>query len=136
MPELTPDEFLSGYPDDVHALADTLRALVREALPDARERVMMGWRLLGYRVPLTARRDAYFGFVSPSLEGATLGFEYGALLESPLLTATYRGQTLKQVRYITVRRPDDVLPDAFRALIREAADLARNPNVRNMIRRR
>ena len=62
---IPPDAFLSAYPDEIRALAEKLRAVVRRAAPDAIERVRFGWRLIGYDLPV-GRRTVYFAWVAPS----------------------------------------------------------------------
>ena len=63
-PELIPAElFLSAYPPDIRELAERLRGSVSEAVPDAIERVRIGWRLIGYDVPVGSR-TRYFAFVA------------------------------------------------------------------------
>ena len=59
-----PEAFLSAYPDEIRALAETLRGVVRRATPDAIERVRSGWRLIGYDLPV-GRRTVYFAWVAP-----------------------------------------------------------------------
>ncbi len=48
--------FLDGYPDRMIAIAERLRSLVRETLPDSTERVRAGWRIIGYDVPVGCGR--------------------------------------------------------------------------------
>jgi len=45
---IPPEAFLAGYPDDIRAMAEILRGVVRRAVPDAVERVRSGWRLIGF----------------------------------------------------------------------------------------
>ena len=61
---IPPDLFLSGYSPEIRDLADRLRSVVHEAVPEAIERVRTGWRLIGYDVP-AGRRTRYFAFVAP-----------------------------------------------------------------------
>ena len=74
---LPPEAFLSGYPDGIRVAAETLRAIVRRAVPDSIEGVRGGWRLIGYEVPV-GRRSRYFAYVAPEPIHVHLGFEYGA----------------------------------------------------------
>ena len=73
---IPPELFLSGYSADIREIAERLRGVVREAVPESIERVRTGWRLIGYDVPV-GRRTRYFAFVAPEPEHVHLGFEYG-----------------------------------------------------------
>lgn len=117
------DAFLTNYPVPIHAAANALRALVVEAVPAAVERVRVGWRLIGYDVPI-GRRTRYFAYVAPEVEHVHLGFEYGAWMADPdrLLEGGHLG--LRRVRYMTLR-PGEAIPEQPLAeLTREAARIA------------
>jgi hypothetical protein len=116
----SPDEFLSTFPPEIQELANALRALIKETVPNLKEAVYTGWKLIGYRVK-KGRSDAYFCFVAPFPNRVMLGFEYGILLFDPNLQLEGEGT---QVRYLTVREPDDLEPEVFRAFIAEAAQIA------------
>ena len=47
---MTPEQFLADYPPEIQEMADGLRAMVKQAVPDIEEKVYRGWRLIGYRV--------------------------------------------------------------------------------------
>ena len=66
MDPIRPEIFLEGYPPGIRSAAERLCAVVREAVPDAIERVRPGWRLIGYDVPV-GKRTRYFAFVAPEL---------------------------------------------------------------------
>jgi hypothetical protein len=120
---IPPDAFLSGYPDDIRALAETLRAVVRRATPGATERVRAGWRLIGYDLPV-GRRSVYFAWVAPEPEHVHLGWQHGTFLSDPDRMLEGAHLRLKKVRYTTFR-PGDAIPET--ALVRytqEAAHLA------------
>jgi hypothetical protein len=117
------DLFLSGYPPEIRELAERLRAVVHQAVPDAIERVRTGWRLIGYDIPL-GRRTRYFAFVAPEPEHVHLGWEYGIWMSDPERILRGAHLDLKKVRYVTYE-PGAAIPTA--ALVRytrEAADLA------------
>ncbi len=117
------DLFLSGYSPDIQEVAERLRTVVRDAVPDAIERVRTGWRLIGYDVP-AGRRTRYFAFVAPEPEHVHVGFEYGAWMADP--DGILRGAhlKLKKVRYLTYRPGDPIPTDALRRFTIEAAELA------------
>jgi hypothetical protein len=121
MPDkLSPEEFLSTFPPEIQELANELRSLVKETIPNVKEAVYTGWKLIGYRVK-KGRRDAYFCFIAPFPNRVMLGFEYGIQLFDPNLRLEGDGT---QVRYLTVREQDDIEQESFRAFIVEAAQIA------------
>jgi hypothetical protein len=118
-----PDAFLSAYPDEIRAIADVLRAVVRRAAPDAIERVRSGWRLIGYDLPV-GRRTTYFAFVAPEPLHVHLGFEHGIFMADPDRILEGAHLRLRKVRFVTFR-PGDVIPErALTELTRDAARLA------------
>lgn len=116
----TPEEFLAHFPPEVQDLAQRLRLLVRETLPEAREAVYAGWQLIGYRVP-HGRRDAYVGFIAPKEDHVALGFEYGVLLADP--DGLLQGDG-SQVRVVHITQAQEIRPQPLAALIRAAAAVA------------
>ena len=116
----SPEEFLSTFPPEMQALANELRALVKETVPNLKEAVYTGWKLIGYRVK-KGRSDAYFCFIAPFSNRIMLGFEYGIQLFDPNLQLEGEGT---QVRYLTVRQQEDIELEMFRAFIAEAAQIA------------
>jgi hypothetical protein len=124
MDDLTPDAFLALYPDGIREAADRLRAVVRRAAPEAVERVRLGWRLIGYEVPV-GRRTRYFAYVAPEPEHVHLGFEYGAWMADPKRLLEGAHLKLRKVRYITFkprqRMPEPVLVELTREAARVAA---------------
>jgi hypothetical protein len=124
MPDaLPPEAFLAGYPGGIRDAAETLRAIVRRAVPDAIESVRGGWRLIGYEVPV-GRRSRYFAYVAPEPIHVHLGFEYGAWMDDPdgLLQGAHLG--LKKVRFTTFTEGQAIPEAALERLTREAARVA------------
>jgi hypothetical protein len=120
---IPPDLFLSGYPQPIVDLAQRLRDVVHEAVPEAIERVRIGWRIIGYDIPV-GRRTRYFAFVGPEAEHCHLGWANGIWLTDP--DAMLRGAhlRLRKVRYVTYEPGDPIPADALRRFTRESADLA------------
>jgi hypothetical protein len=116
----SPEQFLAAFPSAIQALADQLRALVRRTVPNVDEAVYVGWRLIGYRVR-EGRHSRYFCFVAPSPDRVALGFEYGVLLTNDAGLLEGDGT---QVRYVRIRRPEDIREPELAALIAEAAMMA------------
>ena len=124
MPDtLPPEAFLAGYPEGIRAAAETLRAIVRRAVPESIEGVRVGWHLIGYDVP-AGRRSRYFAYVAPEPIHVHLGFEYGAWMEDPdgLLQGAHLG--LRQVRFTTFTENQPIPEPALERLTREAARVA------------
>jgi len=118
-----PEAFLSGYPDQIRAIADVLRAVVRRAAPDAVERVRSGWRLIGYDLPV-GRRTVYFAFVAPEPLHVHLGFEHGIFMADPDRVLQGAHLKLRKVRFVTFRPGDVIAERALTELTQEAARLA------------
>ena len=120
---IPPELFLSAYPPEIRVIADRLRDIVHEAVPEALERVRTGWRLIGYDVP-AVRRTRYFAFVAPEPEHVHLGFEYGIWMTDPdgLLRGAHLD--LRRVRFVTYSPGDEIPTDALMRYTREAAELA------------
>ena len=120
---LPPELFLEGYPPGIRRAAERLRAVVKRAVPDAIERVRPGWRLIGYDVPV-GRRSRYFAFVSPELEHAHLGFEYGVWMDDPDNLLRGAHLHLRKVRFVTYEPGDPIPEPALVEYTRDAARLA------------
>jgi len=116
----TPEQFLAAFTPEIHALADRLRALVRQTVPNTVEAVYPGWKLIGYR-QFDGGKSRYFCFVAPSPDRVTLGFEYGVLLSD---AAGLLEGTGTQVRYVTICAAEDIREPELAALIAEAAMVA------------
>lgn len=109
----TPEDILAPFPDDVRALANEVRALVRETVPGATERAYPGWRGIGYR----DAQSGYFCGIFPQPECVRLLFEHGAALPDPdgLFTD---GRT--QVRWIDLQPGRPVPREGIEHLIHAA----------------
>ncbi len=133
MESVPPDAFLEAYPEPIHAAADRLRALVLRAVPDAVERVRLGWRLIGYEVP-SGPRTRYFAYVAPEFAHVHLGFEYGAWMADPghLLRGSHLH--LRKVRFLTFTPGDPIPRGPVIELTREAATVALMPPMERIAR--
>jgi hypothetical protein len=120
---IPPEVFLDGYSPEIRAIAERLRDVVHESVPEAVERVRTGWRLIGYDVPV-GRRTRYFAFVAPEPEHVHLGFEYGVWMADPEGMLLGAHLDLRKVRFVTIRPGDAIPTDALVAYTREAATLA------------
>jgi hypothetical protein len=120
---IPPELFLSAYPTEIREIAERLRGVVRDAVPEAIERVRPGWRLIGYDVPV-GRRTRYFGFVAPEPEHVHLGFEHGVWMSDPDALLLGAHLNLRKVRFVTYEPGDTIPAEALVRYTREAAALA------------
>jgi hypothetical protein len=123
---MTVDEYLAPFSPQVRALAHALRRRVKRVVPDVEEQVYSGWRVIGYHAH-QGKRSAYMGYLNAHENFMTIGFKYGALLPDP--TRLLEDENLKQVRFVTIRRMQDVDNLALASLIEQAADVALLPKV-------
>ena len=122
MQQIPTDAYLDGFSPLVRATAQELRRLVREAEPDAIERVRVGWHLIGYDLPIR-RYGLYFAYVAPEADHVHLGFEYGVFMDDPRGLLKGAGLT-KQLRWLTFASPDEIDVELTTQLVREAARVA------------
>lgn len=122
MEAIPPDALLDGFPPATRETARALQALVREAVPDAWERVRVGWHLIGYDLPLR-RYGVYFAYVAPEPDHVHLGFEWGVFMSDPQRLLEGEGVT-RQVRWLTFTSPDEIAWEPTIALVREGARVA------------
>jgi len=124
-PDSTPeiDALLDAFPAPVTATVHELRVVVREAVPEAVERVRVGWRLIGYDLPV-GRRSVYFAWIWPQIEHVHLGWEFGTLLRDPRRILGGAELKLKKVRYLTFEPGDPIDARDAVAFTRQAADIA------------
>ena len=116
---IPPEALLADYPPSHGAIANQLRSIVREAVPEAIERVRPGWRLIGYDLPV-GRRSAMFAWVWLEPEHVHLGFPHGVHMDDPDRVMKGRGIT-KLARWLTYQPGAAVDVDRARSLILEAA---------------
>jgi hypothetical protein len=119
---IPPEALLDDFPPPLQAIAHRLRAIVKEAMPDAIERVRPGWRLIGYDLPV-GRSTVYFAYVAPETEHVHLGFEWGVLMDDPRGLLQGEGITT-QVRWLTFHDDGPIDAAACIGLVQEAARVA------------
>jgi hypothetical protein len=126
-PAITPEKFLAAQSSETQEIANAIRAFIKQTIPDVIERVYVGWGVLGYRVK-REKHEAYFAYINPHEDFATIGFEWGAALDD--LDGMLENENLKQVRFITFRSVEAIseMDSKLRALILQAADVALLPH--------
>ncbi|HEX5148242.1 MAG TPA: hypothetical protein VFW02_04100 [Candidatus Limnocylindrales bacterium] len=123
MEPIPPDLFLEGYPLGIRRAINRLRGVARKAVPDAIERVRLGWRLIGYDIPV-GKRTRYFAFVWPEPEHAHMGWEHGIWMDDPEHILRGAHLNLRKVRYVTYEAGEAIPEATLVEYTRQAARLA------------
>jgi hypothetical protein len=113
------EDIVAGQYPGAGRLAQRLRALVMETLPEVEERAYPVWKGIGYVHPEAGYVCGVFFFP----DHVALGFERGVLLADPeglLRTGRTSG---KKVRYLEVRTMKDIRVRALRRLLKDAVSL-------------
>ncbi len=118
-----PEDILAEHTPEVCALAEFLRKLIRETVPDAIESAYPVWHGIGYRHP----ESGYFCGIFPQKNGVKLGFEFGVLLPDP--DGLFEG-TGKQVRYVNIKDNKDIRVRAIKKLLLVAITLSESREVK------
>jgi len=119
---IPPEALLEDFPAPMQAIAQRLRDVVTQAIPEALERVRPGWRLIGYDLPI-GKRLVYFAFVLPEDVHVHLGFGHGWAMRDPHRMLHGAGIT-KRVRWLTFVAGDEIDAERCVELLREAARVA------------
>jgi hypothetical protein len=119
---IPPEALLEDFPAPMQAIAQRLRDVVTQAIPEALERVRPGWRLIGYDLPI-GKRLIYFAFVLPEDVHVHLGFGHGWAMRDPHRMLHGAGIT-KRVRWLTFVAGDEIDAERCVELVREAARVA------------
>ena len=122
MDVIPPEALLEDFPAPMQAIAQRLRDVVTQAIPEALERVRPGWRLIGYDLPI-GKRLVYFAFVLPEDVHVHLGFGHGWAMRDPHRMLHGAGIT-KRVRWLTFVAGDEIDVERCIELLREAARVA------------
>jgi hypothetical protein len=117
--QFPPELLLEGYPDPMRAVAEHLRSVIRRVMPEAVERVRVGWRIIGYDVR-AGRRSAYFAWIMPQFEHVHLGFVHGAFMNDPGRLLDGAGTTVL-ARWLTFLPGEPIDERTIERLMREAA---------------
>lgn len=110
------EEFLSDQPEAVRRIAESLRQVILDVVPEAVEQLHGGWNVIGYS------RDGSMSTsicaIAPHSRHVNLQFFDGVSLSDPedLLEGTG-----KRARHVKLHRVEECLAEGVRELIREAA---------------
>lgn len=113
-------ELLDSFDPEVQRLALSLRARLRDLVPDAQEKVIGGYKSINYAFG-SGMRDQFAAIVLHK-EHINLQFPRGVDLPDPrgLLEGTGKG-----MRHVKVRTDETIRSDEVKELVESAAALAR-----------
>lgn len=111
-----PDDILKGHSKQVREIVRSLRTIIKEVVPDAKELGYPVWRAIGYRHPASG----YFCGIFPLKDSVKLYFENGILLpdEGKLLQGNG-----KKTRYLEFKNKGDIEPGTIRWFLLNAVNL-------------
>lgn len=109
----SPKDLLADFPLSIRDTAESLRKVMKEAVPGAREKAYPGWRIIGYR------QSFYFAFIQPKADHVRLGFQWGTRL--PDEEGLLRGEDLSHIRYVPFESSLDIPIDSITRLIQYAS---------------
>lgn len=118
MVDAAPDEFeafLMGYPPEVRAISNRLRAVVRKAAPRVQETLYARHNNVGYSLS-GKMRDTYC-YICLLHDYVRLGFYYGTRLPDPERLLVGEG---KRMRHVKVRSLSEADNPALAALVMAA----------------
>ena len=118
-----PEDILRDHPLEIQAIANRLRSLLKELVPEASEKAYLRWRGIGYRHPAAG----YFCGIFPQQGEGRLLFDWGVLLPDPDGHLSGEG---RQVRYLSITDLTEVVRAAITALIQAALALPDRASVK------
>ena len=110
-------------PPEILSILAELRSIIRLTIPDATEKVNMGWRSLNYSHP----EVGYFCGLFPFSDRVDIVFEFGVLLADP---DGFFDNLGKQVGFARVRSLKEIRRPSFNRLLKEAVLLPANRSTR------
>src|SRR5215211_7953582 len=116
------EALLADFSPGHAAIAEQLRRVVLDAVPEAIERVRTGSRLIGYDLPVK-RHGVFFAWIWPEPEHIHLGFPRGIDMDDRL--GEMRGERItKLARWLTYSPGDSIDTEQATRLVHEAARTA------------
>lgn len=107
---------LSGHTAEIQHITQQLRQIVQDVLPEAREKVYMGWHAIGFQHP----KAGYIGGIFPYEKYVRLLFEKGVMLYDPDHELQGNG---KQTRYLEISDQKDISPEVITRFLHAAINL-------------
>lgn len=117
------DDLTRDLPPEIISVVAELRSIIRLSVPDASEKVNMGWRSVNYSDP----HVGYFCGLFPFPDRVDVAFEFGVLLPDPDGFFTDHG---KQVGFARIRSLKDIRRTAFKRMLRAAVSLPADRSTR------
>jgi len=115
-PDLSVHPLTRDLPPEILSVFAELRSIIRLTIPDATEKVNLGWRSLNYSHPDVG----YFCGLFPFPDRVDVAFEFGVLLADPDGFFDDRG---KQVSFARMRSHKDIRRTPFKRMLRAAVSL-------------
>jgi hypothetical protein len=116
---VSPEQILKDHTPQIQVIAEKLRAIVKNTVPNVTEKAYPGWHGIGY----THQQAGYFCCIFPHKDKVSLALEYGALLPDPDNLLILPPTSSKQVRYVEMHTAQDVREDEIVALLHAAIRL-------------
>jgi len=110
---------------ETRAVLSELTSLIIRSIPEATEKVNLGWRSVNFSHPSVG----YFCGLFPVDDRVVVAFEFGVLLPDPDGILDSRS-CAKQVRYARIRSLDALPRAALKRLLRAAVSLPRERSTR------
>lgn len=114
----TADDLLGSYSPEIAELSYTVRDVVHQTLPFAKEKVISGWRILAYS------KHNIFLYIAPSRERVAIGFTMGKQLTDSAGLLVRLG-TARNSRNVLLKPGGDLPLAPLQSLLLEAYTIAR-----------
>ncbi len=122
-PPASIDALTRDLPPEILSTLSELRALIKLAIPDATEKLNLGWKSLNYHHPYVG----YFCGLFPFQDRIDVAFEFGILLADP--DGIFDGYG-KQVGYVRIRSVEGIPRAPFQRMLEAAVSLPADRAVR------
>ncbi|GAB3790228.1 DUF1801 domain-containing protein [Virgibacillus kimchii] len=104
------DEYIDALPEDIKEMTESLRKLIHETDGELKEEIK-------WKMPCFSRSNTDICYLQTAKKHVNLGFYSGASLQDENNLLEGEG---KKMRHIRIRKMEDIQPEKFRDLIREA----------------
>jgi hypothetical protein len=121
--QVSVDELTRDLPPEMLSVFAELRSIIQLTIPDASEKVNMGWRSLNFSHP----RVGYFCGLFPFADRVDVVFEFGILLPD---TDNFFDELRRQVGFTHIRSIKGIHKTAFKRMLRAAVSLPEDRSVR------
>ena len=109
------EAFFAGYPPEVQAISRTLRAMVRNTMPQAIQILSAKQNHIAYS--FSESRNDTISYICPMQDYARLGFMFGTHLADPHQLLIGEG---KRLRHVKVRTIEEANNPALKQLVEAA----------------